>query len=44
MHSQLVHAHQMAVMHQDLDTQATLLNLMLRELLKWDEVKQAQKL
>lgn len=44
MRSQLVHAHRMAVMRQDVDTQATLLNLMLRELLKSDQVEQAQKL
>lgn len=41
---QLVHAHRMAVMRRDVDTQATLLNLMLRELLNADQVEQAQKL
>lgn len=34
---QLVHAHRMAVMRRDVDTQATLLNLMLRELLNADQ-------
>jgi len=41
---ELVHAHRMAVMRRDVDTQATLLNLMLRELLSADQVEQAQKL
>lgn len=41
---ELVHAHRMAVMRRDVDTQATLLNLMLRELLNADQVEQAQKL
>ena len=34
---QLAHAHRMAVMRRDVDTQATLLNLMLRELLVADQ-------
>lgn len=41
---ELVHAHRMAVLRRDVDTQATLLNLMLRELLAVDRVEQAQKL
>lgn len=41
---ELVHAHRMAVLRRDVDTQATLLNLMLRELLTGDRVEQAQKL
>lgn len=42
--SQMVHDHRMAVMRRDVDTQATLLNLMLRDLLSVDQVEQAQKL
>jgi hypothetical protein len=34
---QLIHAHRMAVVRRDIDTQATILNLMLRELLNSDE-------
>ncbi len=34
---ELVHAHRMAVMRRDVDTQATLLNLMLRDLLSADQ-------
>ena len=34
---QLVHAHRMSVMRRDIDTQSTLLNLMLRELLLTDQ-------
>lgn len=44
MREELVYAHRMSVMRRDVDTQATLLNLMLRELLNSDQVEQAQKL
>lgn len=41
---ELAYAHRMAVLRRDVDTQATLLNLMLRELLNSHQVEQAQKL
>lgn len=40
----LVGAHRMAVVRRDVDTQATLLNIMLRDLLQANQVEQAQKL
>jgi 26S proteasome regulatory subunit N3 len=40
----LVHAHRMACLRRDVDTQATVLNLMLRDLLALNQVEQAQKL
>lgn len=41
---ELVNAHRMAVIRRDVDTQATLLNIMLRDLLNANQVEQAQKL
>jgi len=40
----MAYAHRMAVLRRDVDTQATLLNLMLRDLLGASQVEQAQKL
>jgi 26S proteasome regulatory subunit N3 len=40
----LLNAHRMAVIRRDVDTQATLLNIMLRDLLRSNQVEQAQKL
>mmetsp|Transcript_32877 Transcript_32877/g.50296 ORF Transcript_32877/g.50296 Transcript_32877/m.50296 type:complete len:464 (+) Transcript_32877:96-1487(+) len=40
----LVHAHRLACLRRDVDTQATLLNLLLRDLLNGSQVEQAQKL
>mmetsp|Transcript_54386 Transcript_54386/g.80692 ORF Transcript_54386/g.80692 Transcript_54386/m.80692 type:complete len:563 (-) Transcript_54386:33-1721(-) len=42
--SDLVHRHRMACLRRDVDTQATLLNLMLRDLLHLNQVEQAQKI
>lgn len=42
--AELVNAHRMAVIRRDVDTQATLLNIMLRDLLNANQVEQAQKL
>lgn len=41
---ELVNAHRMAVIRRDVDTQATLLNIMLKDLLNANQVEQAQKL
>jgi 26S proteasome regulatory subunit N3 len=41
---EMAYAHRVAVLRRDVDTQATLLNLMLRELLNANQVEQAQKL
>jgi len=41
---EMAYAHRMAVLRRDVDTQATLLNLMLRDLLTARQVEQAQKL
>lgn len=40
----LVHAHSVACLRRDVDSQATLLNLILRDLLECKQVEQAQKL
>jgi len=44
MTKELFQAHRLAVMRRDIDTQATILNILLRDLLKADQVEQAEKL
>lgn len=44
LHADMVRAHRAACLRRDVDTQATLLNLMLRDLLTSHQVEQAQKL
>lgn len=44
MTKELFQAHRLAVMRRDVDTQATILNILLRDLLNADQVEQAQKL
>merc|ERR1712232_930666 len=44
MRLEMAYAHRMAVLKRDVDTQSTLLNSMLRDLLNASQVEQAQKL
>jgi len=44
LHPVLINAHRIACLHLDIDTQSTLLNLLLRSLLSTHQIEQAQKL